>query len=127
MVEPASISDQEFTLFQRLIYTRRRREFDSATFSQYCRMLTSGEHPEDVQAIVGLLTSNKTCLYREPLRFAFLRNEIIGKRNNVSSPLRVWSPASASGEELRVVTARPTSHHQPTLIRLPMDKFPRRE
>jgi len=53
MVEPAPISDQEFTLFQRLIYkiagislsdskkillvgrlSRRLREYDFATFSQ---------------------------------------------------------------------------------------------
>ncbi|MBS1231121.1 MAG: methyltransferase, CheR-type [Proteobacteria bacterium] len=118
MVEPAPISDQEFTLFQRLIYkiagislsdakkvllvgrlSRRLREYDFATFSQYYRMLSSGEHPEEVQAMVDLLTTNETYFFREPQHFAFLRDEIIGKRSNVSSPFRVWSAASSSGEE----------------------------
>ena len=118
MVEPAPISDQEFALFQRLIYkiagislsdakkvllvgrlSRRLKEYDFATFSQYYRMLSSGEHPGEVQTMVDLLTTNETYFFREPQHFAFLRDEIIAKRNSAASPFRVWSAASSSGEE----------------------------
>ncbi len=118
MVEPAPISDQEFALFQRLIYkiagislsdakkvllvgrlSRRLKEYDFATFSQYYRMLSSGEHPGEVQTMVDLLTTNETYFFREPQHFAFLRDEIIAKRSSAASPFRVWSAASSSGEE----------------------------
>lgn len=118
MVEPAPISDQEFALFQRLIYkiagislsdakkvllvgrlSRRLKEYDFATFSQYYRMLSSGEHPGEVQTMVDLLTTNETYFFREPQHFAFLRDEIIAKRSSAAAPFRVWSAASSSGEE----------------------------
>ena len=118
MVEPAPISDQEFALFQRLIYkiagislsdakkillvgrlSRRLKAYDFATFSQYYRMVATGEYPDEVQTMVDLLTTNETYFFREPQHFAFLRDEIIGKRSNVSSSFRVWSAASSSGEE----------------------------
>lgn len=117
MVEPVLISDQEFALFQRLIYkiagislsdakkvllvgrlSRRLKEYDFATFSQYYRLLSSGDHPGEVQTMVDLLTTNETYFFREPQHFAFLRDEII-RRHNASSPFRVWSAASSSGEE----------------------------
>jgi len=116
MIE-TDISDQEFALFQRLIYkiagislsdakkvllvgrlTRRLKAYDLANFSQYYRMLSSGDHPEELQTMVDLLTTNETFFFREPKHFDFLRDEIIAKRNS-SAVLRVWSAASSSGEE----------------------------
>ena len=118
MVEAAPISDQEFTLFQRLIYkiagislsdakkvllvgrlSRRLKAYGFESFSQYYRLVAGGEHPDEVQMMVDLLTTNETYFFREPQHFAFLRDEIIGKRGNGSSPFRVWSAASSSGEE----------------------------
>lgn len=117
MIE-ASITDQEFTLFQRLIYkiagislndskkillvgrlTRRLKVYELDTFTQYYRMLSSGENPEELQTMVDLLTTNETYFFREPKHFDFLRAEIIGKRNS-PAPFRVWSAASSSGEEI---------------------------
>jgi chemotaxis protein methyltransferase CheR len=117
MIE-ASITDQEFALFQRLIYkiagislsdakkvllvgrlTRRLKQYDFATFSQYYRMLATGEHPEELQTMVDLLTTNETYFFREPKHFDFLRDEIIRKRTS-PAPFRVWSAASSSGEEV---------------------------
>jgi len=113
----AAISDQEFALFQRLIYkiagislsdakkillvgrlARRLRAYNFATFTQYYRMLANGEHPEELQTMVDLLTTNETYFFREPQHFAFLRDEIIAKRNSAAA-FRVWSAASSSGEE----------------------------
>ncbi len=115
MIE-ATITDQEFALFQRLIYkiagislsdakkvllvgrlTRRLKVYDFDSFSQYYRMLSSGEHAEELQTMVDLLTTNETYFFREPKHFEFLR-EIIAKRHSPAT-FRVWSAASSSGEE----------------------------
>jgi chemotaxis protein methyltransferase CheR len=117
MIE-ATITDQEFALFQRLIYkiagislsdakkillvgrlTRRLKVYDFATFTQYYRMLANGDHPEELQTMVDLLTTNETYFFREPKHFDFLRDEIIRKRKS-SATFRVWSAASSSGEEI---------------------------
>lgn len=116
MIE-TTISDQEFGLFQRLIYkiagislsdakkillvgrlTRRLAVYDLATFGDYYRMLASGNHPEEVQTMVDLLTTNETYFFREPKHFEFLREEVIAKRS-ATGTFRVWSAASSSGEE----------------------------
>jgi chemotaxis protein methyltransferase CheR len=118
MAESVPITDIEFALFQRLIYkiagislsdakkvllvgrlTRRLKQYDFATFSQYYKMLASGEHPDEVQTMVDLLTTNETYFFREPKHFEFLRDEIIRKRNSPAA-FRVWSAASSSGEEI---------------------------
>jgi chemotaxis protein methyltransferase CheR len=117
MIE-VTITDQEFALFQRLIYkiagislsdakkillvgrlTRRLRVYDFATFTQYYRMLAGGENPEELQTMVDLLTTNETYFFREPKHFDFLRDEVIRKRKS-SATFRVWSAASSSGEEI---------------------------
>ena len=112
-----SINDQEFALFQRLIYkiagislsdakkvllvgrlSRRLKQHALGSFTEYYRMLSSGEHPEELQTMVDLLTTNETYFFREPKHFEFLRDEVIAKRNS-GAPFRVWSAASSSGEE----------------------------
>ena len=117
MIE-ATISDQEFTLFQRLIYkiagislgdskkillvgrlTRRLKVYEFGTFTQYYRMLATGDHPEELQTMVDLLTTNETYFFREPKHFEFLRDEIVRKRKSPAT-FRVWSAASSSGEEI---------------------------
>lgn len=118
MTEACPITDQEFALFQRLIYkiagislsdakkvllvgrlARRLNVYGFGTFSQYYRMLASGEHPEELQTMVDLLTTNETYFFRESKHFDFLRDEIIAKRKS-SGIFRVWSAASSSGEEI---------------------------
>jgi len=118
MAEPNPISDQEFDLFRRLIYkiagislndskkvllvgrlTRRLKLYEFTSFTEYYRMLASGQSPEEVQTMVDLLTTNETYFFREPKHFEFLRDEIIAKRTAPGS-FRVWSAASSSGEEI---------------------------
>ncbi len=114
----AGITDQEFALFQRLIYkiagislsdakkvllvgrlTRRLKQYGFANFGQYYRMLAAGNHPEELQTMVNLLTTNETYFFREPKHFEFLRDEVIRKRKSPAT-FRVWSAASSSGEEI---------------------------
>ena len=117
MIE-ATITDQEFALFQRLIYkiagislsdskkillvgrlTKRLKVYDFGSFTQYYRMLATGDHPEELQTMVDLLTTNETYFFREPKHFQFLRDEIVRKRTSANT-FRVWSAASSSGEEI---------------------------
>lgn len=112
-----AITDQEFVLFQQLIYkiagialsdakrillvgrlSRRLKACGFATFSQYYRMLASEAHPDELQTMVDLLTTNETYFFREPQHFEFLRQQIIPNHKG-SGPFRVWSAASSSGEE----------------------------
>lgn len=113
----SQITDQEFALFQRLIYKiagismadskktllvgrlqKRLRHHGLENYTKYYRMLSTGEHPEELQIMVDLLTTNETYFFREPKHFDFLRNEILPRRKS-SGPFRVWSAASSSGEE----------------------------
>ncbi len=68
------------------------------SFGQYFNFLTSGDHPEEVQVAVDLLTTNETYFFRELKHFEFLRTHALAARNRVQ-PFRVWSAASSSGEE----------------------------
>jgi len=61
-------------------------------------LLTSGEHPDEVQVAVDLLTTNETYFFREIKHFEFLRTQALAARAR-AQPFRVWSAASSSGEE----------------------------
>lgn len=114
-MESPAITDQEFALFQRLIHrlagisladskrvllvgrlTKRLRHYELDRFGDYYRLLSSGEHPLEVQMMVDLLTTNETYFFRESAHFDFLR-EVAAKRRG--APFRVWSGACSSGEE----------------------------
>ena len=116
-MDQASITDQEFALFQRLIYRlaginladskkillvgrlqRRLRERQLGSFGDYYRLVSSGQHPDEQQTMVDLLTTNETYFFREARHFNFLRDEILGSQRPRRS-FRVWSAASSSGEE----------------------------
>ncbi|MRD73244.1 SAM-dependent methyltransferase [Rhodocyclus tenuis] len=111
------ISDQEFTLFQRLIYKiaginlsdnkkalvvgrlqRRLGEYGHQSFGEYYRMLASGDHPEELQIMVDQLTTNETYFFREPGHFDFLRETVLPQLR-ASPSVRLWSAASSTGEE----------------------------
>ncbi len=76
MIE-AALSDQEFALFQRLIYKiagislsdskkvllagrlmRRLKHHRLASFGAYYKLIASEQHPEELQTMVDLLTTN---------------------------------------------------------------------
>lgn len=116
-MSPLDISDQEFALFQRLIYKlagihlseakkvllvgrlgKRLKALQLASFGEYYRLLASGQHPDELQTMVDLLTTNETYFFREPKHFEFLRDEILHKYRD-TAPFRIWSAASSTGEE----------------------------
>ena len=132
----STITDQEFALFQRLIYkiagislseakkvllvgrlTKRLKHYNFGTFSQYYRMLAGGHHPEEIQVMVDLLTTNETYFFREPGHFHFLRDEILAPRRSTALPAeRVWEAfrdwsrrAASSGRCCRYLRTRRAS------------------
>ncbi|MBN8441060.1 MAG: protein-glutamate O-methyltransferase CheR [Thauera sp.] len=109
------LTDAEFSLFQKLIYrlaginmadskkplvagrlSRRLRHYGLDSFGAYHKLIMSGEHPEEQQLMVDLLTTNETYFFREAAHFDFLRDFAASRRGQ---PFRVWSGASSSGEE----------------------------
>ena len=112
-----AITDQEFALFQKLIYKiagialsdakkvllvgrlgKRLKHYNFTSFGQYYRYLATGENPEELQTMVDLLTTNETYFFREPQHFDFLRDVAL-KAPRTGPPFRVWSGASSTGEE----------------------------
>lgn len=117
-METATITDQEFALFQRLIHRvsgiwlteskkvlltgrlhRRLKLYQLETYSQYYRMLSANTHPEELQAMVDLITTNETYFFREPKHFEYLVGEIL-QRRHPDQTFRVWSAACSTGEEV---------------------------
>lgn len=114
-MENPSITDQEFKLFQRLIYRlaginmadskkirlvgrlgKRLRHHGLGSFGEYYRMLSAGDNPQELQLMVDLLTTNETYFFRESAHFDFLRDIATRRRGRL---FRVWSGACSSGEE----------------------------
>jgi len=111
------ISDAEFAQFQRFIFDaagitmsdakkalvtgrlgKRLAAHELSSFGAYFKLLKSGQHPDEVQMAVDLLTTNETYFFREPKHFEFLRAQALAARSR-PQPFRVWSAASSSGEE----------------------------
>ena len=66
-------------------------------FGQYSSLLTSGNHPEEVQMAVDLLTTNETYFFREPKHYDLLERELTARKSR--APLSIWSAASSFGDE----------------------------
>lgn len=115
MTEPV-LKDNEFALFQKLIYetagihmtsakkplisgrlAKRLRHHGLASYTDYFRLLTAANSHE-LQTAVDLLTTNETFFFREPKHFDYLRERIVPDWRG-GGPRRVWSAASSSGEE----------------------------
>jgi chemotaxis protein methyltransferase CheR len=113
----ASITDQEFTQFQRFIYeaagitlssakkalvggrlAKRLHQHQVRSYGAYFRLLASGESPAEVQIAVDLLTTNETYFFREAKHFELLRR-LASAPCTRGQPFRAWSAASSTGEE----------------------------
>lgn len=111
------ITDAELAQFQRFIFEEAGISLSAAKkamvmgrlgkrlahhhverFGDYFKLLASGQHPEEVQMAVDLLTTNETYFFREIKHFDFLREQAQAARQR-GAPFRVWSAASSSGEE----------------------------
>ena len=101
------ITDEEFSRFQRLIHDiagislcpakkmmvasrlqRRLVHYRLSRYGDYYRLVNGGDHPQEKQILIDLLTTNETYFFREPAHFDFMRDEILPSLT--SDPVRVW-------------------------------------
>lgn len=76
---------------------KRLRALGLETFRDYVLLLQRPEQHEERRLAVDLLTTNETFFFREEGHFHFLRAYLLDRE---SSPLRIWSAACSSGEEV---------------------------
>lgn len=110
-----TISDQEFSCFQRFIYdaagitlspakkalvcgrlAKRLQQRNLSSYAEYFRLLSRADEAAEIQTAVDLLTTNETYFFREPKHFDVLRQQALDARGR---GFRVWSAACSSGEE----------------------------
>jgi chemotaxis protein methyltransferase CheR len=123
-----AITDKEFALFQRFIFeeagitlsgakkalvggrlAKRLEHRRLSSYSEYFRVLASGQDAAEVQTAIDLLTTNETYFFREPKHFELLRQQAELARNR-SQPFRVWSAACSTGEEPYSIAMVVASH-----------------
>ena len=112
-----TITDTEFGHFQRFIFdaagitlssakkalvsgrlSKRLQARRLATFTDYFKLLMSGNDAEEVQTAVDLLTTNETYFFREAKHFELL-HDLAKSTALAGQPFRIWSAASSTGEE----------------------------
>lgn len=115
--------DKEFEFIRSLVYERSRinlgpdkRELVSArlgkrlrarqleTVGEYCRLLQTDGHEDELAHLIDAISTNHTFFFRENAHFEFLRDtivpEMLKRRRTESWPrFNVWSAACSSGEE----------------------------
>lgn len=113
-----ALSEQEFHQFQAMIYrvagiklsdekialvsgrlARRVQHYSLPSYGDYFQLLTNPKAPEEMQVAIDLLTTNETYFFREQKHFDFLRDTILPELRG-TNPVRIWSGASSSGEEI---------------------------
>jgi chemotaxis protein methyltransferase CheR len=114
-VEP--ISQQEFYQFQRFIFetagitlspakkalvsgrlAKRLAHYQLSSYGAYFRLIAGGQHPDEAQTAIDLLTTNETYFFREPKHFELLRS-LAAEAHAQRRSFRVWSAACSTGEE----------------------------
>ena len=116
-----TISEEDFRKFREYFYRKTGIQFeaskryfvdkrllerieatDSENFRNYFMMLRFEASGHELQALVNVMTVNETYFFREEYQFQCLVNSILGEitsRKKDSSPIRIWSIPSSSGEE----------------------------
>ncbi|MDT8446158.1 MAG: protein-glutamate O-methyltransferase [bacterium] len=117
MFESLEMSDEEFRLYQRLIYDsvginftdnkkqllvsrlRKRLEVTGIkSYKEYRQFVQEAAHGDEFVQMLNVISTNKTDFFREPQHFEFLKRMVypmLAGKNKI----RIWSAASSSGEE----------------------------
>ena len=90
---------------QDMVYARiarRLRSLQLTSFREYCDLLKSPDHEDELVNFVNAITTNMTSFYREAHHFAHLKEHVL--QPLVKSPppgkrLRLWSSACSNGSE----------------------------
>jgi chemotaxis protein methyltransferase CheR len=117
-MQPAALTEPEFRQFQTMLYeiagisltpakqalvsgrlARRLKHYGLRSYGDYFRLLSHQHERQELQVAIDLLTTNETYFFREPKHFELLREMILPALPG-SQPVRVWSGACSSGEEV---------------------------
>lgn len=117
LVEAVPLSEEDFERFRHFIHDRagisltphkrqmvssrlqrRLRHLGLRSFHAYLEYVSEPSQDRERQHLIDLLTTNETYFYREPAHFEFLLKDILPAYRG--SPMRVWSAACSSGEEV---------------------------
>ena len=83
---------------------KRMRHLGISSYRQYFKMVIGDGTGEELSHLLDHITTNKTEFFREPQHFAHLAKHVIPAWNKTAAkqgePLRVWSAACSSGEEV---------------------------
>jgi chemotaxis protein methyltransferase CheR len=77
---------------------RRLQALGVKDFEQYLGYIERDQSGQELMNMVESLTTNKTCFFREPAHFDYLRQQIL-PRLNAAPRIRIWSAGCSSGEE----------------------------
>ncbi|MEH6466992.1 MAG: protein-glutamate O-methyltransferase CheR [Porticoccus sp.] len=79
---------------------RRLRACNLTKFSDYCKIIESGDSDE-LEHFVNALTTNLTSFFREQHHFDFLQEELLPAliKKKTSKVIRIWSAGCSTGEE----------------------------
>ena len=111
------ITDTEFDQLRKLLYAnagivlndskkilltgrlgKRLNALGMSNYGQYFKHVSGGQHEDELEFMVDLLTTNETYFFRESKHFDFLRDEVLPVLKP-GQPFRVWSAASSIGAE----------------------------
>src|SRR5262245_13614288 len=120
----APITDREFSLFQKLIYSeagihlaphkkallearlsKHIRELGLASFGVYYKHVVEEKRGAELARMLDFISTNETHFFREPRQFEFLENRAFvewrAMANDGLRPkrIRLWSAGCSSGEE----------------------------
>jgi len=119
-----AISDREFILYRKLIYSkagiwlsptkkaflearlsRRVRELGMDSFQAYYQYVTQNPDGSELEQLLDRVSTNETHFFREPRQFEFLEQQIFpdwkaqGDSGLRPRRIRVWSAGCSTGEE----------------------------
>jgi chemotaxis protein methyltransferase CheR len=127
------IKDHEFSRYQSFIFekagitlastkkalvsgrlSKRLQHHKLDNYTDYMALLNSKEDADEMQIAIDLLTTNETYFFREPKHFDLLCRLVMDAASN-NRPLRIWSAASSSGEEVYSIAMVLAEHmeHRP--------------
>lgn len=95
---------KKIMLQSRILTRLKSNNIDS--FKEYCDFVLSGKCGEsEIINMIDLVSTNKTDFYRESPHFDFMKSAVLPEfvENYSGKPLKVWSAASSSGEEVYTI------------------------
>jgi chemotaxis protein methyltransferase CheR len=133
------LSEQEFVLFQKLIYgkagiylspgkkallearlTGRIRQLGGKSFGEYFHQVVNDPEGTELIQLLDRIATNETHFFREPRQFEFLEQQIFPRWAEMGAAglrarlIRVWSAGCSSGEEPYSIAMTLLDHFPPS-------------